>query len=249
MAIADSWTMPMPEARRHRPGVGPDFTSGDVSIEQYAQMGNVFAMDRMPGGLATQTDAQLFEVLRNMAQSLFTTSDLKDNTNKMIDKFKAKEGGDWSTRAYSNPSLTKLAKEHDSTKRFVKAIRDHLAQALAAQAGDAGKLTRFADRIPSPVYNSTSNLFDGLTIAVNDTWAFEVYLTDYEMTSTSDYRATVKFIIYDHFGLDPADITGWEKLDKALLAGFRAWFLLQHVRGYRPFVTKIEFEESFEDRF
>jgi len=27
--------------------------------------------------------------------------------------------------------------------------------------------------------------------------------------------------------------------------GFMAWFILQHFRGFRPFITKIVFNESF----
>ena len=29
------------------------------------------------------------------------------------------------------------------------------------------------------------------------------------------------------------------------LDGFRAWFLLQHFRGYRPFITKVTFVREF----
>jgi hypothetical protein len=30
------------------------------------------------------------------------------------------------------------------------------------------------------------------------------------------------------------------------LFGFRAWFILQHLRGYRPFITKVTFYRTFE---
>jgi len=66
------------------------------------------------------------------------------------------------------------------------------------------------------------------------------------MTGPHAYRARVTVRIYDHFGLDKADLE-----DKGInaLAGFRAWLLLQRVRGYKPFVTRIEFDEQFEDSF
>lgn len=31
------------------------------------------------------------------------------------------------------------------------------------------------------------------------------------------------------------------------LAGFRAWFILQHLHGYKPFLTKITFECTFQE--
>ena len=32
-------------------------------------------------------------------------------------------------------------------------------------------------------------------------------------------------------------------------AGFRAWFVLQHLKGYKPFINKISFERSFRENF
>jgi len=159
----------------------------------------------------------------------------------LTDKFKKSDGGE-----YTNEVLTRKAREHDSTKRFVTNLRGKLAASIKGLNGDAGKVSRFA-RIPSPVYGSfTDKFFGGLTIAVNDTWAYEVELIEYELTGPRSYRATVRIRIYDHFGLDKADLEG-----KGISAfpGFRAWLLLQRVKGYKPFVTRIEFDEVFEDSF
>ena len=30
---------------------------------------------------------------------------------------------------------------------------------------------------------------------------------------------------------------------------FVTWFILQHLRGYKPFITKIKFEKEFEGTF
>ena len=44
----------------------------------------------------------------------------------------------------------------------------------------------------------------------------------------------LEYIYYDHFGLDFPDI---HKYDKDI---FYAWFVLQHFRGYKPFITKLD---------
>lgn len=49
------------------------------------------------------------------------------------------------------------------------------------------------------------------------------------------------FTLYDHFGLDQADVEkfGFE-------AGFRSWYVLQHYSeynyAYKPFLTMMEFD-------
>ena len=58
------------------------------------------------------------------------------------------------------------------------------------------------------------------------------------------FKAKLSITVYDHFGLDRNDVVKF-----GLLAGFRAWYLLQQVRGYRPFVTKLELDERVEGTF
>lgn len=47
------------------------------------------------------------------------------------------------------------------------------------------------------------------------------------------------FEIYDHFGLDAKDITGFKELHN----GFASWYILQHYGKYiyKPFITKLLF--------
>lgn len=88
-----------------------------------------------------------------------------------------------------------------------------------------------------PRFNRGQDVFlGGLTIAVNDTAAYEVEVLSYSMTSAQDFSACIRITLYDHFGLDRPDL---EKI-YVDLAGFRAWFILQHIRGYRPFITVME---------
>jgi hypothetical protein len=257
IVFSDSWTVSA--SQHHQPGVGEDITFGDVTEAQYRAIGKTFEEDFSdPKGLGKKTNDELFKVFRDMAVDnrifSFTHGDLVANTNAMIDKFKHNDSGGKYPNGiteYTNTTLTKAAQEHASTERFVNAVRRNLNEMLKKLNGDAGKLPRYNGKIFSPVYNTKMDKWRGLTIAVNDTWAYEVTLVDYEFTSPSSYRAKVNLAIYDHFGLNQADIDGSTGKtgndDPGNHEGFRAWFLLQHVRGFRPFVTKIEFEEVFED--
>jgi hypothetical protein len=53
------------------------------------------------------------------------------------------------------------------------------------------------------------------------------------------YQLKYKIILYDHFGLDIPDVeSGYYYIE-----GFLAWFVLQHHRSYKPFITKMESSE------
>lgn len=165
---------------------------------------------------------------------------LEDNIKRMIDKFEDNTGG-----AYSNGDLTEAVRNHESTKRFVEQIRKGLAAALKKHKGHINNLTKNVDvrLIGRPVFNSTSDTLSGLTIAINDTWAYKVSVTNYEL-SGKNYKGIFNVALYDHFGLDQPDV---EKKYK-YLAGFRTWFILQHLKrfSYKPFITEIEMIHSFE---
>lgn len=100
--------------------------------------------------------------------------------------------------------------------------------------------------------NTTSDKFWGPTIAINDTWAYDVDIQNYTPSADGTYTAELRVILYDHFGLDvpDLDISLWKPFKPYGLAGlFRAWFILQHVRGYRPFITVIDTIHPIEGRF
>jgi hypothetical protein len=90
-----------------------------------------------------------------------------------------------------------------------------------------------------------NNLFGGYTIALNDIWATEVKIIKYELKENK-YSGIYQVTLWDHFGLDRVDIeadkiAGWG-------AGFMDWFILQHYRGYKPFITQVTFENEIEGK-
>ena len=84
-----------------------------------------------------------------------------------------------------------------------------------------------------------------------------ITITDYKFDGKK-FSGKIHYTIYDHFGLDPKDmekskplpILNFIKYNFKDEAGFASWFILQHYEifemAYKPFVTYIEFDESFE---
>ena len=107
------------------------------------------------------------------------------------------------------------------------------------------KVLSLGDR---PVFNrNPDDIFNGLTLTIDDTWANTVEVNDYYFDG-ENYSGTMKITIIDEFGLGLDDIN-----DKKIFGNFeefRALFMLQHYEGfngaYKPFNTVIELEYPFE---
>ena len=216
---------------------------------------------------------RLFAEFRGMVRLFFTSSDnpdMRENILAMIDKFERNEGG-----VYESKLLTKNIEKHPSTVRYCKGgkkdgIETYIRKQLEKNKGDVSKLldetvyfvteTSMEKRKEqekefsvTPLYpadipfigekEKVKNATDGYTIALNDIWATEVAITDYTLDG-KDYKVTYRVTLWDHFGLDLPDI----QPDKpaGYLDGFRAWFVLQHFLGYKPFITKITFTKEFK---
>ncbi len=93
-------------------------------------------------------------------------------------------------------------------------------------------------------FNSGADLFEGQRIAINDIWATDVEITDYKIEG-EEYTIKYNVILWDHFGLNKPDLEKWFNLIGRARAIFASWFTLQHLRGYKPFVTKIQFSREF----
>jgi len=221
--------------------------------------------------LLDYSDEKLFAIFREMATEIFSRSDsdMRENINAMIDKFENDEGG-----IYENEKLTNKIKNHPSTVRYCQQLERYIKRKLkndgcisqlkdkkvdfkykGKNARDDRKENKGKDFDVTPVYDALSfslkklldkekwdNTFGGTTIALNDIWATEVMITEYKLTG-SKYTVKYQVTLWDHFGLDVEDIA--REKPQTFFDGFYAWFHLQHYRGYRPFITKITFERSF----
>ena len=242
----------------HRPAVHKDFYVNDTSLAEFIKIGKAAASRYH---LVFWTDEQFFDCFRSMANIFFAGGVLNGNINRMIDRMKSEKStvkNDFGSAVrYSDPVLTKAVMEHQSTKEFLDDIENYLRKEVERTKGDL-KLVNITNKIRSPKYNNWKDkLRGGLTIAINDVWAYDVILTQFQKHEIKhwyqglkgyDFTATVKIQLYDHFGLDAPDIDD-SKLAVSLLDGFYAWYILQHMRGYKPFITEVIFDHSFTGFF
>ena len=215
-----------------------DILHGDYTKAQILDIRSMFAVDNFGRDLDTVTSAELFADFRRMATELFATGDLEANILRMIAQFEANTGAD-----YSDPTLTTAVQTHQSTINFENNVRRELKRLIDEKKGDVSLISNNEMVLNGrPRYNTTADTVRGLTIAINDTHAFDVDLTQYKLQG-SNYNGVFRITLYDHFGLDQPDV---EKRF-GLLVGFRSWFILQHLDrlNFKPFVTKIEMDHTF----
>lgn len=212
-------------------GIANDLTHGDMTADQ------INALHPLMHVTTRVPEFTLWADLRLMAHGLFASGDLSTNIGLMIDKFQRNEGG-----VYTNDILTNAVYNHPSQQRFVRDAQGAFWDKLVSVSGDANRLpNNQLEQLARPIFNSSADTWrGGLTIAINDVWAYDVDLVDYDREG-DNYSANVKLTLHDHFGLDEPDVTkvyGWG-------AGFRAWFVLQHLYGYRPFQVQIPITYNF----
>jgi uncharacterized protein (TIGR03034 family) len=218
-----------------------DLTYGNYTVSDYKKINllchnddNIAILEE--NRLLTVSDERLFEIFRDMATTFFSVGELKDNIIKMIDHFKENTGTD-----YRNDVLNRAVKQHHSMLEFVRNVNTAFNKKLSNNFVQ-GDLTMIYNLpyIHRPQFSDwLTDLWEGLKIAVNDTMAYKVELLSYSIDDSKNYSGKIKVTIFDDFGLDSEDIA--EKLP-GKHPGFRAWFILQHIRGYKPFITVMENE-------
>jgi LysM repeat protein len=225
------------------PTPGSKKNSG-YDANKYGQIHQFCTADRAPNGLLFARDDELFEKLEEMAKS-FSTGDLETNIIQMVAHFKDNTGTD-----YRSPILNRAAENHESMIEFVNAIKLSLTTELKHEPNhDITKISLLHIQ-ERPIFNRTSDVVGGLKIAINDTSAFKVEALNYNFNATNNtYNAMLRITVYDHFGLDRPDLEEniWKLKVFAMFDGFRAWFILQHLRGYKPFITVVENQYEISD--
>ncbi|UOK59071.1 DUF3289 family protein [Bacillus sp. OVS6] len=197
----------------------------------------------------------LFDEFEWMSTSLFSTGEMEDVILDMIDHFEEGNGTD-----YRNQTLTKKAREHETTKAYIEFLKNALVDELKKNGGNLSALqfdksTKDTDKFYQyiqdnavyPTFSTWDDRIGGLTISVNDTWGNTVSVKDFSVEN-NHFKGVMHVRLYDHFGLDQPDV---EK-EYVNLAGFRAWFVLQHYDEYngkyKPFVSVMEMDIPFEGK-
>ena len=159
---------------------------------------------------------------------------------------------------YSNENLTEKVLKHKSTQNYIESIRTEIQNRIKLNGGELSSLkytdeSRNDDKsfyswvqnnVDHPKFNTAIDTVKGLKFCIDDIAGNTVEIRNYSFDGTN-YTGKLHFCIYDYFGLDRQDVIKY-----GFVAGFRAWYVLQHydvLKGsYIPYVTVIEFDIPFE---
>ena len=147
----------------------------------------------------------------------------------MVQRFRNRTGG-----SFRNLTLSNEVSKSSQTFNFLKLFGEELNTKLIAAGGNIANVTPFTVNY-RPIYNGLYNKFHGLQILVNDTEHTDVQLDDFYMSSSGNWTAYITLTITDHFGLDKNDAIQYQSYH----LGFPSWWILQHLKGYKPFKTII----------
>ena len=187
---------------------------------------------------------------------IFSSGEMVNVAQDMVDCFLSGNGG-----TYSNEILTQKAKNQEDSERYIDETTKIINDWIKDNNGNISGLEYNASNRSSSVMvsNMTNNVkpptyedkFSGLGICVDGTYGNQFEITSYKFDGVN-YEYTIKYTIYDIFGLDENDISNEDRLmDFGIFAGFRAWYILQHYDeyggNYKPFITYIEFEETIQE--
>ena len=146
-------------------------------------------------------------------------------------------------------ALLNEMKSTSEVKNFVKNTKYHIKNAIQKELDKSNNLDslEILDNSTGIIYPnfiggnnevkrisfSTSNF--SLVLYMHTVWAYEIYLMNFDYNKK---EGTLRYYLYDHFGLDANDIIEHNR------EIFIAWFILQHFYGVKPFINEVCFDEK-----
>ena len=180
----------------------------------------------------SKTDEQLFSGMTGLIHGCtFFDGGLKNVGDLMIQKFR-----DGTSGPFENNVLSSRVGISSQFLNFAKVFGDELNTELRNHNGDINNISNFTiDNKYRPTFNGLYNKFHGLQILINDTEQTNIQLDVFNPPVNGHWSAVVTITITDHFGLDKHDALTYQGNN----LGFPDWWLLQHDRDYKPFITVV----------
>lgn len=165
---------------------------------------------------------------------------------QMVERMKNNTGG-----KFTHHLMNKALAEHSTTKNSLSKIKEIISGVLRKNNGklyitDLNYIKERISQTKLPKFDDY-DWFNGLGIIIHDTWSTHITLHSL-IVNDKKFKATISYLIQDHFGLDNDDINSKHFEN---LAGFRAWFLLQRwdKYGYKPFINEMTTTQTVEGTF
>jgi hypothetical protein len=223
-----------------------DLIHGDKTDEEVLDISNLFSDEIESSKFREES---LFDNMRLLGgtTSIIGGRQAQENTTALINHFKGNTGSDFSSSFLDEALSDALDEDNEDNflysragvvKRFEEELKKHNGNINNIDTLDPKSLD-----MKRVQFNKKPDRWNGKKFAVNDTHAFKVKVTDYELLPNNRYNATFNIVYYDHFGLDMSDVKKY-----IVLAGFRCWYYLQHVRNYKPFITVFQCDKHIRNR-
>ena len=215
--------------------IGKTLSRGNTEDMQY---GSNCDANGILSSMPNFTDAQLFAQVEDLFHKT-STSALQAVGDVMIDRFRNNLGGQ-----FANSTLSQAVFVNSKFQNFIVKFGKELHLALAANNWDINQVPAIVmSQANRPAFNGLHNKFHGLQILINDTEETIIELTNFSINATTHkWTADLNITIKDHFKLDKNDALTYQNSH----AGFAAWWILQHCRGYKPLETKISFKMQLQ---
>lgn len=217
---------------RRNPGFNFDGTPAeDMQSGDQPPSASSLAKER----IFAETDAELEERLRDLVKSL-STGAMEAVALRMVDHFIGGTG-----TAFEDATLNDEVRNNPAFLEYHRRFSANLAAAIAACDYDLNRIK------PVPMdllnFSSLSDKIGGLGITIHQVWSAIADVSDFVVNcGTRRWSGRLHYTLYDHFGLDWADIEkhGDDHMPRPGTGnGFKAWYILQHYRQARPFITEI----------
>lgn len=260
-----------------QPGLKPTYKFTDPALPGIIlKFGEDFTFGtkrRAPNGEDVgSSEAELKPKMRHLLD-YFAINDKSGMASRLFRTFLAKQ---IQPTLYADKDLDKAVADHENFHSFVRralgapkpfgqpptAGTTRIHQALKAAKWDIWNLVAPSD-LGAPAFNlgdkydvwendATGDWADGLGVMVDAVQYVYVIATHYYFDQPSNYYyINLKFMGYDVFGLDDADVDTYgaqeddctfRKCDMGV--GITAWWQLQHQYNYAPLVTRFVVERS-----
>ena len=228
-----------------------------TSYKQAAASARANKVTRKIKEFCKKNNKDLFEDFRSDVE-YYSSGDLENVVQSMVDKMKTNNSN---STEFSDSKLNLAVRNHENEISFKNSVLEILktqlnkyssiktaVDDLEIKDNGEGKLypVLVKSQVDSPKF---PDKLAGLGIIMNDVWAYEVRISEIKTTKypwvpqSEIVQIKIDFIYYDHFGLDYPDLEK-KRAPSPYIAWdhnvFYEWFILQHFRGFKPFLTKVK---------
>ncbi|MET0067184.1 MAG: DUF3289 family protein [Candidatus Thiodiazotropha sp.] len=182
-----------------------------------------------------QTDKQLNDGMISLMESL-SIGAMETVALEMQKRFSSGKGG-----VYTSDALNKEIANNSALVKYHNKFLAQLKRNLSHAGMDPRKITRISMGLLD--FSSFWDKVSGLGITVHQVWSVKAELLNFHLDGCSGFwSGELLYTFYDHFGLDWEDIVkNGDRILPQYHTGdyFKAWYILQHYRTARPFITQM----------